>query len=64
MIDPSRDDIGSKVVYTGNRCPGGKREEGIITSFNDLVVFVRYGGSATSQATNRADLEWLGTPRR
>lgn len=57
MIDPTKDDIGRKVVYRdlGGR---GKIEEGVITSFNDHYVFVRYGGNTTSAATNRNDLEW------
>lgn len=58
MIEPVSSDIGRKVIYTGNRYPGGKLEEGIITSFNPSTVFVRYPSSGTSQGTNRADLEW------
>ena len=27
MIDPTEEDIGRAVVYTGNRFPGGKLEE-------------------------------------
>ena len=33
MIEPTEDDIGRAVVYTGNRYPGGALEEGVITSF-------------------------------
>jgi hypothetical protein len=62
MIDPTHEDIGRKVVYTGNRYPGGKLEEGVITSFNAHAVFVRYGTSGTSAATSREDLEWLTQP--
>jgi hypothetical protein len=51
MITPTHDDIGRKVVYR-------EIEEGVITSFNDLYVFVRYGSSTTSAATNPSDLEW------
>ena len=58
MIDPTKEDIGRKVIYTGNRYPGGKREEGVITSFNNAAVFVRYGAKYGSEATNRSDLEW------
>ena len=58
MIDPTEVDIGRKVIYTGNRYPGGKREEGVITSFNSYAVFVRYRAGTTSQGTNREDLEW------
>ena len=56
MIDPTQDDIGRKVIYTGNY--GGPLEEGVITSFNDAYVFVRYGAKYGSEATSRSDLEW------
>jgi hypothetical protein len=59
MIDPTQTDIGRAVVYTGNRYPGGKLEEGVITSFHDHAVFVRYGADKGSKATSRADLEWV-----
>lgn len=58
MIDPVDVDVGRKVVYTGNRHPGGRPEEGVITSFNDHCVFVRYGADAGSKGTSREDLEW------
>jgi len=41
MIEPTQDDVGRAVVYTGNRYPGGKLEEGVITSFTDHRVFDR-----------------------
>ena len=59
MIEPTEADIGRKVVYTGNRHPGGELEEGVITSFNSATVFVRYGSKVHSQGTNRLDLEWM-----
>jgi hypothetical protein len=59
MIEPTDEDIGRAVVYTGNRYPGGKLEEGVITSFNDHRVFVRYGADKHSKATSRPDLEWM-----
>jgi hypothetical protein len=59
MIEPTEDDIGRAVVYTGNRYPGGKLEEGVITSFGRRSVFVRYGADKHSKATARADLEWV-----
>lgn len=59
MIEPTDRDIGRKVVYTGNRYPGGQPEEGVITSFNDHAVFVRYGAEYGSKATSREDLEWM-----
>jgi hypothetical protein len=59
MIEPTAEDIGRMVVYTGNRYPSGKREDGVITSFNDHCVFVRYKGDHFSKATSRQDLEWI-----
>jgi hypothetical protein len=58
MIDPSQADIGKRVVYTGNRYPGGQPEVGVITSFNAHCVFVRYGDDKHSKGTSRQDLEW------
>lgn len=58
MIEPTEADIGRKVIYTGNTYPGGKPEEGVITSFNLHSVFVRYGGDSGSKGTDRRDLEW------
>lgn len=57
MIEPRTEDIGRKVVYRdmGGR---GKLEEGVITSFSEFYVFVRYGANTTSAPTNRKDLEW------
>ncbi len=57
MIDPTKDDVGRKVVYTGNY--NGPLEEGVITSFNDHCVFVRYGSQVTSRASSRVDLRWI-----
>src|SRR5712664_3774610 len=37
MIEPSEEDVGRAVVYTG---PGGALEDGVITSFNNICVFV------------------------
>lgn len=59
MIEPTSKDIGRRVVYTGNRYPGGKPEEGVITSFNAVTVFVRYSPSSDGIGTSRQDLEWL-----
>ena len=56
-IDPTRGDIGRQVVY--RTAPNFEPEEGVITSFNDYAVFVRYGSSIISQATDRKDLEWM-----
>lgn len=58
MIEPKAEDVGRAVIYTGNRYPDGKTEEGVITSFNDYAVFVRYGADKHSKGTSRTDLEW------
>lgn len=58
MIEPTEADIGRKVIYTGNRFPGGKPEYGVITHFTTHTVFVRYGGDRYAKGTNRLDLEW------
>lgn len=39
MINPTEKDIGRYVVYCSKY---GPKEDGVITSFNDDVVFVRY----------------------
>lgn len=57
-IDPQQSDIGRCVIYTGNRYPGGLPEIGVITSYNQVSVFVRYGDEKHSKATSREDLEW------
>ncbi len=61
MIDPQERDIGRRVVYTGNRYPGGVPEIGIITSINPHAVFVRYGDERYAKATRRQDLKWCDT---
>jgi hypothetical protein len=58
MIEPTQADIGRKVVYTGNRYPGGKLEYGVITGFTPYTVFVRYGADPAAKGTSRLDLEW------
>lgn len=62
-LPPTEDIIGREVEYTGNRYPGGKPEFGVITSFNDKLVFVRYDGKRTSEATHPDDLEFCNAPR-
>ena len=56
-INPDRLDIGRKVVY--RTAPNYEAEEGVITSVNKTVVFVRYGLDVNSKATSRHDLDWL-----
>lgn len=55
MINPIEKDIGRKVIYKAYK----QIEEGVITSFNDVCVFVRYGSDIHSKATDRQDLTWL-----
>jgi hypothetical protein len=59
MIDPGAltpADVGRGVVYMPRVGPW---EDGIITSYNERYVFVRYRGSETSKATRPLDLDWL-----
>ena len=53
MIDPTEKDIGRGVVFKRPFC---ETESGVITSFNEMVVFVRYGSDRNSKATYREDL--------
>lgn len=57
-ISPHAIDVGRKVIYRA-RHPGAQPEEGVITSFNDYCVFVRYGSDTTSKGARREDLEWV-----
>ncbi len=56
MIEPVEADLGRKVVY--HSAGGEVTEEGVITSFNDYFVFVRYGNERLSKATRRERLYW------
>jgi hypothetical protein len=55
MIDPNKDDVGKTVIYHRN----GTRDVGVVESFNEHYVFVRYGTELNCKATLRADLDWL-----
>ena len=55
-LDEARGHIGDGVVYTPSH---GDREDGVITSVSDSMVFVLYAGDRYSKATNPADLELL-----
>jgi len=55
MIYPTVNDIGRKVVYRTKFV----MEEGVITSFNEKYVFVRYGTDVHSKGTRREDLDWV-----
>ena len=52
LIDSDR---GRKVIYQGY---GGETEEGVITSWNEPYVFVRFRNSVTPQACKREQLEF------
>lgn len=58
MIEPTDADIGRRVVYTGNRHPGGQPEYGVIYRITPHTVFVTYRGDSFAKGTNRQDLEW------
>lgn len=62
MIEPTKADIGRKVIYRAGH-PKAEPEEGVITSFNDHSVFVRYGSDYGSKGTDRKDLQWLSEPK-
>ena len=56
MINPTTADVGRRVLYRPRHSPD---EAGVITSFNDSFVFVRYGDLSESQATMHEDLHWV-----
>ena len=58
-LTDARAHIGDKVIY---RPPGQgpeAAEEGVVTSLNDVYVFVRYGSQVGSAATRPEDLTAL-----
>jgi hypothetical protein len=55
MIEVTNNDIGRVVIY---RPLDAEPERGVITSFNERFVFVRYGEETQSKATPRRDLEY------
>jgi len=58
-FEPTNADIGRAVVYTPAHGPA---EDGVLTSFNDSYVFVRFRSqhpAAGGQACRRQDLRWL-----
>ena len=57
-IKPTDADVGRAVVY--RTAPQYLPEQGVITSFNDKYVFVRYGAKINSEATDPSDLDFLG----
>ena len=54
-----KSDVGRKVVYTPFvDCDPSLKEEGVITSWNDTFIFVRYGDEVHSKATTPSDIEF------
>ena len=59
MINPKEKDIGRTVIFRpGHWSNSNIEEKGIITSFNEVVVFVRYNSNKQPKATLRSDLTW------
>lgn len=58
MIDPSDSDKGRYVIY-GRLNPYRTAELGVVSSWNEISVFVRYSSGDTAAATDYDDLEWL-----
>lgn len=56
-LDEARQHIGNAVVYYVD---DGLAEQGVITSVNEVYVFVRYGSDMHSKATRAEDLTPLG----
>lgn len=53
-------DKGRLVVYTPfEDCDSNLKERGVITSWNDMYVFVRYGSDIHSKSTNPDDLDFI-----
>jgi len=60
MIEPGTEKAGRKVVYKPfPGCDPELYEEGVITSWNDHGIFVRYGNDTISKSTYRRDLEYI-----
>ena len=56
LKDLTNADKNRLVVYSKGRLK--QLEEGIITSWNDTFIFVKYGKDITSKATYPQDLDW------
>jgi hypothetical protein len=55
LTDLKETDVGRFVIYTAHH---GEREEGVISSWNDTYIFVRYGRGSTAAATDPNQLEF------
>ena len=53
-------DVGRGVVYVP---PHDARQDGVVSSWNERWIFVRYRGQESAQATDPADLQWLDPGR-
>jgi hypothetical protein len=53
-LEEARALVGKTVIYLTGRLP--KHELGVVTSVNDSLVFVRYGGDVQAKATHPNDL--------
>ena len=60
LEDLKEEDIGRKVIYTPFKgCDFSLKEEGVITSWNSRVIFVRYGSDCNSKATSDYDINFI-----
>jgi len=61
-MELTEDDVGRAVKYVPLHAHGDENhkdvEYGIITSFNKVYVFIRYGDQVNSKATSADDLIW------
>lgn len=60
MIEPTEADIGRRVIYRvyTKLTDGEFSETGVISSFTNHCVFVRYGNNTGTKATFHKDLYW------
>lgn len=63
MISPNGSDIGREVIYRACH-HGAKPESGVITSFNEHYVFVRFSALGGSKGCKREDLHWAHAKQR
>jgi len=61
MIEPTKNDIGRKVIFKQDWMNPKDYEYGLITSFNNTYVHVRYGTDTGSKPTDRENLFWNQT---
>ena len=58
MIEPTLKDIRRRVIYKPDPDSTERMEAGVISSFNDDWVFVRYDDDGHPKATARVNLYW------